>query len=79
MGFKESVFVREGGAVSQFSAGRYNVSVWERAAAMSCGVLQRRWVVGSFGGTQHSQGLRQGDGEERAHFHCFRGGVVHVS
>lgn len=70
MGFKESVSVREGGAVSRFSAGPNNVSVWERAAAMSCGVLQRRWASGlSAGRNIHRDSGRETGRKE----HTFNG------
>lgn len=76
MGFKESVAVREG-AEPQFSAGRRNASVWERATVMSCGVLQRRWAAGlsAFTGT-HSEGKET---EGRSTLAMLERAFVHVS
>lgn len=68
-GEREHVSVREG---PRFGAGSYSLSVWERATALSCR------GGGSFSGTQQSQGLRQGDGEEEAHHGRFKGAGVHV-
>lgn len=69
MGFKESVSVREWGPCHSSVQGVI-VSVWERATAMSCDVLQRRWASGlSAGHNIH----RDSGGETGTKEHTFDG------